>query len=53
MICVRGDTILRYGAPEIFHEETVRQLYDLEEGVYDVSFGSVELPRPKGAHGSS
>lgn len=49
VICVRGDTILRYGAPEeIFREETVRELYDLGEGVYDVSFGSVELPRPEG-----
>ncbi len=49
VICVKGDTIFRYGAPEeIFREESIRWLYDLEEGAYDVSFGSVELPKPEG-----
>ena len=49
VICVRGDTIFRCGPPEeIFRDEEVRWLYDLGEDAYDVSFGSVELPRPEG-----
>ncbi len=49
IICVKGDRIYRYGAPEdIFHEETIRQLYEIDNGFFDPLFGSIELPAPTG-----
>lgn len=47
ILCVKGDRIFRFGTPEqIFTRDTIRELYDLEEGSYDPLFGSVELARP-------
>ena len=49
IICVKGDTIGAYGTPEeIFGEDVIRELYDIEQGYYDPRFGSIELPRPEG-----
>ena len=49
VVCVKGDVIARSGRPEeIFREEDIRALYDLDEGAFDPLFGSVELPRPAG-----
>lgn len=49
IICVKGDTIERYGAPEeVFNEGSIRALYDIDQGYYDPCFGSIELPRPEG-----
>ncbi len=49
IICVKGDTIERYGAPEeVFNEGGIRALYDIDQGYYDPCFGSIELPRPEG-----
>jgi iron complex transport system ATP-binding protein len=49
IICVKGDTIESYGAPEeVFNESAIRALYDIDQGYYDPCFGSIELPRPKG-----
>ncbi len=49
IVCVHGETIFAYGAPEeIFEEETIRQLYRIDNGFFDPLFGSIELPRPKG-----
>ncbi|MDO4633747.1 MAG: ABC transporter ATP-binding protein [Eubacteriales bacterium] len=49
ILCVKGDHIARYGAPEeIFRTEFIKDLYDLTEGIYDAEFGSVELPAPAG-----
>ncbi len=49
ILCVKGDTIYRYGTPDIvFDEQTISELYELEKGCYDPLFGSVELPRPEG-----
>ena len=49
IICVKGDTIGSYGTPEeVFDEEKIRQLYNITEGFFDPSFGSIELPRPRG-----
>lgn len=49
IICVKGDTIESYGAPEkVFNEGGIRALYDIEQGFYDPCFGSIELPRPNG-----
>ncbi len=49
ILCVRGDTIARYGTPEeVFEEASIRDLYGIGKGAYDPLFGSVELPRPEG-----
>ena len=49
ILCVKGDRIMRAGAPEeIFTKETIADLYDLEAGTYDPLFGSVEMARPAG-----
>ncbi len=50
ILCVKGDTIARYGTPEeVFREADIRELYDIGNGAYDPLFGSVELARPEGA----
>lgn len=53
IICVKGEQISHYGVPEeIFKEEIIRDLYEINNGFYDPVFGSIELPRPKrGAKG--
>ena len=49
IICVKGDTITHYGKPEeIFEENIIRDLYDIDNGFFDPCFGSIELPRPEG-----
>lgn len=49
IICVKGDTIESYGAPEeVFNENGIRALYDIDQGYYDPCFGSIELPKPSG-----
>ncbi len=49
IICVKGDRIYRYGVPEeIFDEETIRELYSIDNGFFDPLFGSTELPGPEG-----
>ena len=49
IVCVKGDHISRSGAPEdVFDEETIRDLYEIDQGSFDPQFGSIELPRPEG-----
>jgi len=49
IICVKGDRIYRYGMPEeVFNEETIRELYSIDNGFFDPLFGSTELPKPEG-----
>ncbi len=49
VICVKGDRISKYGTlDEIFEEETIRNLFEIDTGSYDPTFGSIELPRPGG-----
>lgn len=49
IICVKGETIFNYGAPEdIFIEEDIRKLYDIDNGYFDPLYGSIELPKPEG-----
>ena len=49
IICVKGETIFRYGRPsEVFDEELIRQMYEIDRGFFDPMFGSIELPAPKG-----
>lgn len=48
IICVKGDTISHFGAPEtIFREDIIRELYEIDNGSFDPCFGSIELPRPE------
>lgn len=49
ILCVKGDHLFMDGAPEeIFREELIRELYDIDNGFFDPLFGSIELPRPQG-----
>ena len=49
ILCVKGESIESYGAPEeVFDEKGIRALYDIHDGYYDPCFGSIELPRPDG-----
>lgn len=49
VVCVKGEEIAGYGTPEdIFTEDRIRELYDIQEGCYDPVFGSLELRKPEG-----
>ena len=49
ILCVKGDHVCYYGTPEqIFEEQTIRELYGIENGFYDPRFGSIELPKVEG-----
>lgn len=49
VMCVNGEVIEHFGTPdEIFKDEIIRKLYGIENGVYNIAFGSVELPKPEG-----
>lgn len=49
IICVKGERLFRYGTPEdIFKEDMIRELYDMERGFFDPMLGSIELPGPQG-----
>ena len=49
VMCVKGDVISRFGTPnEIFKEEIINELYGIQDGSYNMLFGSVELKRTAG-----
>ena len=49
IICVKGETISHYGIPEeVFQEDIIRELYEIDNGFFDPTLGSTELPRPTG-----
>lgn len=49
LLCVKGETIHTFGRPEeILQSHSIEELYDLEDGSYNLLFGSVELSKPKG-----
>ncbi len=49
ILCVKGEHISAYGAPEeVFSEAKIRDLYDIDNGFFDPAFGSIELPAPEG-----
>ena len=49
VVCVKGDHIARAGEPDkVFDEDTIRDLYEIDQGTFDPVFGSIELPRPVG-----
>ena len=50
LLCVKGDTVARFGPPEeLFAGGEIDRLYEIEHGSYNLLFGSVELTRPEGA----
>lgn len=49
IVCVKGDVISRFGTPEaIFKETHIHELYSIEESVFNIDFGSIELPKVEG-----
>ena len=49
VMCVKGDTIYKFGTPEeIFTSEIISDLYGIQEGSYNSIYGSVELPKVEG-----
>lgn len=49
LICVKGETIAAFGRPEeVLQPGVIEKLYDIENGSYNLLFGSVELTKPKG-----
>ncbi|MDO5491543.1 MAG: ABC transporter ATP-binding protein [Bacillota bacterium] len=49
IVCVKGDHIFRYGRPaEVFDEQMIREMYEIDKGYFDPLFGSIELPAVKG-----
>ena len=49
ILCVKGDHLFREGTPEeVFREDEIRELYDIDNGFFDPMFGSIELPEPEG-----
>ncbi len=50
VMCVKGDRISRFGtSDEIFTSDIINGLYDIDNGSYNMIFGSIELSRPSGA----
>lgn len=50
VICVHGEYIEKYGAPEeIFTSDYIRNLYGITRGSYNAAFGCVEMEPPKGS----
>lgn len=50
VMCLKGDRVWKLGRPaEVFSDEAIAALYDLERGSYLTSRGSIELSRPEGA----
>lgn len=49
IVCVNGDVISRFGTPEeIFKGSHVHDLYHIEESIFNIDFGSIELPKIEG-----
>lgn len=49
LLCIKGETIYRYGEPEeLVEDNMIRDLYTIDNGYFDSMFGSIELPKPTG-----
>ncbi|MGM9585107.1 MAG: ABC transporter ATP-binding protein [Faecousia sp.] len=49
LLCVKGETIKAFGTPEdVLENHAIEQLYGMENGAYNLLFGSVELSAPAG-----
>lgn len=50
LVCVKGETPAAFGPPEeILKSGTIEGLYGMEQGSYNLLFGSTELPKPQGS----
>lgn len=48
ILCIKDEKIIGYGTPEeIYTQDKIAELYDLPDRAYNLSFGSVELPKSK------
>ena len=46
ILCVKGDHVCYYGTPEqIFEEQTIRELYGIENGFYDPDLAALSFQR--------
>lgn len=49
VICVKGDSIQKYGTPEkIFSSDYICELYEITKGSYHAAFGSLEMEKQTG-----
>ena len=49
IVCVKGDHIAAYGTPEeIFSDDTIKRLYDIDSGSFNALLGNIELASPTG-----
>ena len=49
IVCVKGDHIAAFGTPEeIFTDEIIKNLYDIESGSFNALLGNIELASPAG-----
>ncbi len=49
VVCVQGDTIAKWGAPEeIFQSSYINELYGITKGSYNAEFGCVEMAAVEG-----
>lgn len=49
VLCVDGDRITKFGPPdEVLTDESINELYHIEQGSYNMLYGSVELSKPFG-----
>ena len=49
IVCVKGDHIAAFGTPEeIFTDDIIKNLYDIESGSFNAMIGNIELASPDG-----
>ena len=49
IVCVKGDHIAAFGTPEeIFSDDTIKRLYDIDSGSFNALLGNIELASPCG-----
>ena len=49
LVCVKGETIAAFGKPEeVLQQGEIEKLYDIQNGSYNLLFGSVELSKATG-----
>ena len=49
IVCVKGEKIAAYGTPEkIFSDDTIKKLYNIDNGSFNALLGNIELASPSG-----
>lgn len=49
LVCIKGETIAAFGKPEeVLRQGAIEKLYDIQNGSYNLLFGSVELSKAAG-----